>query len=440
MSASDVEASWMRYVTGDLIAKGKLSIGDGYRAKNSELGISGLPFARAANINGGFRFADTDRFPEKDLGKVGEKMSKPGDVVFTSKGTVGRFAFVRETTPRFVYAPQLCYWRTLDFDFLDGRWLYYWMCGKEFGQQAAGVKGQTDMADYVSLRDQRAMEITLPPIAEQRAMAGTLGSLDDKIEKNRQTARLLDRLAQEIFQAWFVDFEPVKAKSGGAASFLSMPQPVFDAFPSDFVNSETGPVPQGWEVTAIAEMATFLNGLALQKFPPRGDGRDLKVIKITQLRAGSTAGADWANGDISADYVVDDQDILFSWSGSLEAALWFGGKGALNQHLFKVTPERCPSWFCLLWIRQHLPWFRAIAASKATTMGHIKREHLREARVVVPTPDILRRADTIFGSLYELYGQLMNENRNLIKLRDLLLSKLMSGELRLNIVRSETPS
>ena len=215
MSATDAQVSWRRYVTGDLIAKGKLSIGDGYRAKNSELGRSGLPFARAANINGGFRFDDPDRFPEKDLAKVGEKISKPGDVVFTSKGTVGRFAFVRKTTPSFVYAPQLCYWRTLDLDVLDARWLYYWMCGQEFGQQAAVVKGQTDMADYVSLGDQRLMEITLPPIAEQQAIAGTLGTLDDKIEQNGQTVRLLERLAQGIFQAWFVDYEPVKAKAAG---------------------------------------------------------------------------------------------------------------------------------------------------------------------------------------------------------------------------------
>ena len=140
--SSTHQEPWTRYVTGDLIADGKLSIGDGYRAKNSELGRSGLPFARAGNINGGFHFDDADRFPEEDLGKVGEKISRPGDVVFTSKGTVGRLAFVRETTPRFVYAPQICFWRTLDPSLLDSRWLYYWMWGREFRQQISGVKGQ----------------------------------------------------------------------------------------------------------------------------------------------------------------------------------------------------------------------------------------------------------------------------------------------------------
>ena len=424
---------WMRYVTGDLIADGKLSIGDGYRAKNSELGSFGLPFARVGNIDGGFNFDDADRFPEEDLGNVSDKISQPGDVVFTSKGTVGRLAWVRETTPRFVYAPQLSFWRTLDPSLLDGRWLYYWLFGKEFGQQISAVKGQTDMADYVSLGDQRRMEVTLPPINEQHAIAGVLGALDDKFEQNRETAGKLDRLARAIFRAWFVDFEPVKAKAAGADSFPSMPQQVFDVLPTHFVDSEIGPVPERWEVLSIASVANFLNGLALQKYPPRGDGNDLPVIKIAQLRRGSTEGADYAYGNVSDEYVVNDGDLLFSWSGTLEAELWFGGKGALNQHLFKVTSARYPSWFCLHWIRHHLPWFRVIAASKATTMGHIKRSHLQEAQVVVPTPDILREADASIGSLYKLYEQLMIENRNLATLRNYILPQLLSGQIRVEV-------
>ena len=362
--------------TGDLIAEGKLSIGDGYRAKNSELCTSGLPFARAGNIDNGFHFDGADRFPEEDLEKVGDKVSQMGDVVFTSKGTVGRLAFVRANTPRFVYAPQLCYWRSLDSEVIDERWLYYWMSGSEFRRQIAGTKGQTDMADYVSLTDQRRMEITLPNIEDQRAIAAVLGALDDKIEQNRRTARVLERLARAIFRAWFVDFEPVKAKAAGASSFPSMPREVFDALPTRFVDSEIGPVPEGWEVRALAEVATFLNGLALQKYPPRGDGEDLPVIKIAQLRKGSTGGAAWANGDVPDQYVIDDRDLLFSWSGTLEAEFWFGGTGALNQHLFKVTSSDFPIWFCFQWIREHLPWFRTVAASRATTMGHIKRSHL----------------------------------------------------------------
>ena len=425
--------TWTPHSTGDLIAEGSLSIGDGYRAKNSELSTSGLPFARAGNIDGGFQFDEADRFPEQDLAKIGDKVSQPSDVVFTSKGTVGRLAFVRETTPRFVYAPQLCFWRSLAPDVIDARWLYYWMCGAEFTQQISGVKGQTDMADYVSLTDQRRMAITLPPTSIQRAIAGVLGALDDKIEQNRRTARALERLARAIFRAWFVDFEPVKAMAAGATSFPSTPQAVFDALPTRFVDSEIGPVPEGWELKPIATIATFLNGLALQKHPPRGDGENLRVIKIAELRKGSAEGAAWANGDVAEQYVIGDGDLLFSWSGTLEAEFWFGGKGALNQHLFKVTSSRFPRWFCFLWIRQHLPWFRAIASSKATTMGHIKRGHLQETPVVVPPNEVLHEANEVIGPIYDLFGQLIIESRKLAAMRDVLLPTLLSGEVRVRV-------
>lgn len=200
------------YVTEELIRDGILTIGDGYRAKNSELRDAGLPFARAGNINNGFHFEGSDCFPVENIEKVGEKKSHSFDSVFTSKGTVGRIAFVKPGTQEFVYSPQLCYWRSLAPDILDPRFLYYWMNGREFSNQVDYLKGQTDMADYVSLRDQRKMTITIPSFEKQKKLATILGALDDRIELNRQTNQTLEQIAQAIFKSWFVDFEPVKAK------------------------------------------------------------------------------------------------------------------------------------------------------------------------------------------------------------------------------------
>ena len=308
---------------------------------------------------------------------------------------------------------------------LDMRWLYYAVIHYQLGQIDDGspIPSTTRAAVY-------PRELAVPSPDEQRTIAGVLGALDDKIEQNRRTVQALESLARAIFRAWFVDFEPVKAKAAGATSFPSMPQAVFDALPTTFVDSDIGHVPEGWAVKPLAKIATFLNGLALQKFPPRGDGNDLPVIKIAQLRKGSTDGADLANSDVPAEYIVADRDLLFSWSGTLEAEFWFGGKGALNQHLFKVTSTHYLSWFCLLWIRQHLPWFRAIASSKATTMGHIKREHLSEVQVVVPPPDMLDEAEKAIGALYNLHAQHMIESRKLAELRDYLLPRLLSGTVR----------
>jgi restriction endonuclease S subunit/predicted GIY-YIG superfamily endonuclease len=204
-------SEWQLREVNELIADGILLIGDGYRAKNSELAATGLPFARAGNINDGFRFDDADRFPETGLDRVGNKVSQPGDVVFTSKGTVGRFAFVRPSTPRFVYSPQLCFWRSLDHEKIYPRFLYYWMFGREFFVQFKGVAGQTDMAEYVSLTDQRRMHVTLPGLEEQRAIAHILGTLDNKIELNRRMNETLEAMARALFKSWFVDFLPVRA-------------------------------------------------------------------------------------------------------------------------------------------------------------------------------------------------------------------------------------
>ena len=127
----------------------------------------------------------------------------------------------------------------------------------------------------------------------------------------------------------------------------------------------------------------YLNGLALQKFPPESEDEFLPVIKIAQLRAGNTVGADRASARLKPEYIVHDGDVLFSWSGSLEVEFWCGGDGALNQHLFKVSSAEVPKWFYYLATRHFLHGFREIAAHKATTMGHIQRKHLTEARLLV---------------------------------------------------------
>jgi type I restriction enzyme S subunit len=195
--AGDVTATSI----AELIDNGILAVNDGYRAKNSELSHHGLPFARAQNVNNGFHFEGADCFPLENLHKVRIKISEPGDVVFTSKGTVGRFAFVGHDTPRFVYAPQLCFWRVVNPERLYPRWLYYWMHSREFFIQFSGVAGQTDMAEYVSLRDQRRMHITIPPLKEQEAIACILGALDDKIELNRRMNRTLEATARAMIPA-----------------------------------------------------------------------------------------------------------------------------------------------------------------------------------------------------------------------------------------------
>lgn len=276
----------------------------------------------------------------------------------------------------------------------------------------------------------------LPPINEQRAIAHILGTLDDKIELNRKQNETLEAMARALFKAWFVDFELVRAKMEGrwqrGQSLPGLPAHLYDLFPDRLVESELGEVPEGWEMCSLDSIANYLNGLALQKFPPESEEEFLPVIKIAQLRAGNTNGADRASARIRPEYVVADGDVLFSWSGSLEVEVWNGGPGALNQHLFKVTSDKVPKWFYFFATRHHLPAFRAIAAGKATTMGHIQRKHLTDARIAVAPQERMQEFDAVISPLFEQFVRNSQQSRTLAQLRDTLLPKLISGELRVS--------
>ena len=278
------------------------------------------------------------------------------------------------------------------------------------------------------------LKVLLPPLPEQRAIAHILGTLDDKIELLRRQNETLEAMARALFKAWFVDFEPVRAKMEGrwrrGETLPGLPAHLYDLFPERLVESELGEIPEGWEMRSLDSIANYLNGLALQKFPPESETEFLPVIKIAQLRAGNTNGADKASTQIKPEYVVVDGDVLFSWSGSLEVEIWNGGRGALNQHLFKVTSNEVPKWFYFFATRHHLPNFRAIAAGKATTMGHIQRKHLTEARIAVAPPESMPKFDAIIAPQFDQLISNAQQSHTLAHLRDTLLPKLISGELR----------
>ncbi len=277
------------------------------------------------------------------------------------------------------------------------------------------------------------LTINLPPLPEQQAISEILKTLDDKIELNRQMCDTLEKTASALFRSWFVDFDPVKAKIDGRVPEGIEPE-LLDLFPDSFKDSDLGPIPAGWEVKAMDEIADFLNGLALQKYPAVEGQPHLPVIKIAEINRGITQQTSKASADIPAKYIIDDGDVLFSWSGSLTAILWPYGKGALNQHLFKVTSSKYPKWFYYQWIWQHLPFYRMIAASKATTMGHIKRQHLSETKAYIPSDPLLKEADKIFAPMLSRIVDLGTEIRCLSNMRDNLLPKLISGELRVEDV------
>ena len=184
----------------------------------------------------------------------------------------------------------------------------------------------------------------------------------------------------------------------------------------------------------LTDIAVYLNGLAMQKFPATDIERSLPVLKIKELgQHKCDNSSDRCSDSIDADYIIDNGDIIFSWSGTLMVDVWCGGKCGLNKHLFKVTPlKNYPRWFVYYWTNRHLKKFKLIAKDKAVTMGHIRRSDLENAEVVIPKNLNMLEIDARINPLFQSIIDRRLEITKLENIRDTLLPKLMSGELTIN--------
>ena len=239
--------------------------------------------------------------------------------------------------------------------------------------------------------------IEIPPIEDQEKICRAISSIIEKMEENLKINDNLQRQADLIFQRELLC---------------------------------DGDLPKDWFTGCLLDIADYINGLAMQRFRPEKGEIGLPVLKIKELRQGCCdTSSELCSPNIKPDYVVHDGDVVFSWSGSLLVDFWCGGVCGLNQHLFKVTSSRYPKWFYYAWTAHYLSRFTAIAADKATTMGHIKREELAKAEVTIPDDASMERIGGLLRPIYDLIISNRVENRKLASLRDTLLPKLMSGEI-----------
>jgi len=279
------------------------------------------------------------------------------------------------------------------------------------------------------------LETSLPDELKQKAQRrlAALNSLENAAECKAS----LIALAHELQAVEQTAETPIKANFNATPNILAQHANTHAHFPNEFEhNEQLGWIPKGWEVKPLDEIAKYQNGLALQKFRPELGEESLPVLKIAQLRAGFTDGKELAKASIKQSCIVDDGDVVFSWSGSLLVDIWCGGKAALNQHLFKVTSEEFPKWFYYQYTLFHLEQFQKIAADKAVTMGHIKREHLSLAMCVIPKDESMMLGGKI-TSLIDQSIRVRIQNKTLTKLRDTLLPKLISGELQISDVATD---
>ena len=287
---------------------------------------------------------------------------------------------------------------TKDESLLAQDFIYYYLIDKNTHQYLASQSSGSANQANISKADIEQIPISLPCSEEQKAIASVLSSLDDKIDLLHRQNTTLERMAETLFRQWFVE-----------------------------------EAQEDWEEKPLSGIANFLNGLACQKFPPPDAINKLPVLKIKELSSGISENSDWATSNVRPDYIVENGDVIFAWSASLMVIVWNGEKCVLNQHLFKVTSQEFPKWFYLHWCKYHLDEFISISLSHATTMGHIKRGDLDTAMVKVPKPHELAQMTEQMTPLLE--KQIINAKqiKTLEKLRDNLLPKLMSGEIKISL-------
>ncbi len=278
----------------------------------------------------------------------------------------------------------------------DPTFLYYVLANDAFFEYATATAKGTKMprGDKMAI-----MQYDVPcfDVDTQRQVGAVLRSLDDRIAVNKKINDNLEQQAQVIFKHHFLDVQKL---------------------------------PEGWEQRNLLHIADYLNGLAMQKYRPSDGEPELPVLKIKELRQGSCdSGSELCSASIRPEYIVHDGDVIFSWSGSLLVDFWCGGTCGLNQHLFKVTSTHYDKWFYYLWTAHHLNRFVAIAADKATTMGHIKREELAKAEVLIPSSNDYAKISVLIEPIINCIISNRIENKKLVAVRDMLLPKLTSGEI-----------
>ncbi|NQJ69042.1 restriction endonuclease subunit S [Streptococcus suis] len=343
---------------------------------------------------------EKDKLPSRARRKV-----KYDDILYsTVRPNQHHYGIIKEIVPNMLVSTGFAV-ISVDKSKADSDFIYYYLTQTEI-IETLHVIGEQSTSAYPSIKpsDITNLELFLPPLEEQKEISRVLRLLDKKIANNKKINHHLEQMAMAIFKSWFIDFE----QFGGR-------------------------MPSDWRIANLTDIAEYLNGLAMQKYRPLDDEEGLPVLKIKELRQGTfDSSSDLCSAKINSQYIVKDGDVIFSWSGSLLVDFWTGGTGGLNQHLFKVSSQNYDKWFYYSWTKYHLEEFAAIAADKATTMGHITRSSLEKAEVLIPNNQDYKFLALLLAPIYDqiIYNRV--ENHRLMEARNTLLPKLLSGEICVN--------
>jgi type I restriction enzyme S subunit len=355
---------------------------------------AGPRFIRITDILGGYVDWANVPFCDAEEVDIDKYRAAAGDILIARIGASAGTAARVDRDATAVFASYLVRFR-LDLKLADPRFVGYVLHSPAWHRHVEDTKGGSAQPQF-NAPVMKSFTFRLPPLREQRLIASVLGAIDEKIANIERRCRLNTEMIAAMF--------------------------------SHYVLAQDEPGDFDGDLTSVAR---FVNGGV---FTNGATGTGRPVLRIKELNSGISAATVFNDLDVKDENIARHGDLLFAWSGSLDVYRWHGPEALINQHIFKVLPRGdFPVWFVEGWLRHHLPQFQRIAQDKATTMGHIKREHLAEASVRIPPRDVIAGLDESLSPLDQQAGALARESTTLRTLRDELLPKLVSGEIRVGL-------
>ena len=394
----------------------------------------GVPIIRVNNFRDTrIDVSDVMRVTPDIAAKYERTRLKGGEVLLTVVGTVGQVAVAPPVVAGYNVARAVAVIHPLPH--VSAEWIA--LCLRSpFSQHLLGSRANTTVQTTINLKDLRALPIPLPPEGERLAITGMVGAIDDRIALLRETNTTLEAIAQTLFKFWFVDFDPVHAKIQGRAP-EGLDEATAALFPDSFEDSELGPLPKGWRVVSIYEVANVIYGAPFASKQFKSDPPGKPLVRIRDLK--DEKPGVYTEEIHPKGYLLQPGDITVGMDGEFRAYVWGGEEAWLNQRVCVFQPVNgANSVFVRLSVS---PLLAAVEASEtATTVIHLGKNDIDRFKIIHPGDALLESFASTTTSIYQRVVRNKQTIQNLAELRDTLLPRLISGQLHIPAAWTEMES
>lgn len=415
-AANKTGLEWRDAALGDFVALQR-----GYDLTESQRRVGSVPVMGSAGQNG---------FHDTAIAKG------PGIVIGRSGASFGQVHYSAED-----FWPHNTALYVTDFKGNDQRFAFYFLKSIDFSGYNSGSAQPSLNRNFIY-----SIPVRIPPLPEQKTIAAVLGGLDDKIELNRRMNASLEAMARALFQSWFVDFDPVRAKLDGRQP-PNLDPATAALFPDSFQDSELGHIPNGWKVQPFSDHITADRGLSYKGAGLRDDGSGLAMHNLNSIFEGGGykhEGIKYYDGDYRDKHLVEPGDmIVTNTEQGFEHLLIghaaivparFGPRGIFSHHIYRVRfkPSSVLTPHYLVQLFNNRRWHYWISGfSNGTTINMLPKDALEMPFLVVPPAALVEVFTRLAQSIHDQIEENITQSRTLATLRDTLLPKLLSGELSL---------